>query len=191
VPGGDQPPSSRRGGALLLGGGAIALIAIIVVVILLVSGGSSKKNSSTNTAASAPATTAPATSTTTSGSATASARPVAQVNLISPTAGSKTKGAAVVVKQGTTTAVEIIAQAVPPNTTHDAYAVWLYNSASDSKLLGFVNPAIKQNGVLRTLGPLPANASHFKQLLVTRETQAKPTGPGTIILQGALNLPGA
>jgi hypothetical protein len=43
--------------------------------------------------------------------------------------------------------------------------------------------------VLRTLGPLPTDASHFKQLLVTRETQAKPHGPGTIILQGGLNIP--
>jgi hypothetical protein len=93
------------------------------------------------------------------------------------------------VRQGSTEAIEIIAQGVPPNTAHDAYAVWLYNSPTDSKLLGFVNPGIKANGVLRTLGPLPTDASHFKQLLVTRETQAKPHGPGTIILQGGLNIP--
>ena len=34
-------------------------------------------------------------------------------------------------------------------------------------------------------------ATHFKQLLVTRETQAKPHSPGAIVLQGALNLPSA
>src|SRR5207248_2256296 len=82
-------------------GGAIALIAIVVVVILLISGGSSKKNSSANTAAGAP-------TTTTSRSATATPQPVAQGNLTSPTAGSKTKGAAVVVKQGTTTQDDLI-----------------------------------------------------------------------------------
>jgi hypothetical protein len=95
----------------------------------------------------------------------------------------------VVVRQGTTTAIELVGTGVPPNTAHDAYAVWLYNSPSDSRLLGFVNPGIKKNGVLRTLGPLPANSSRFKQLLVTRETQPKPRSPGTVILQGALSLP--
>jgi hypothetical protein len=105
-------------------------------------------------------------------------------------AGSKAKGAAVIVQQGSTTAIEIVATGVPPNTAHDAYAVWLYDSPSDARLLGFVNPGIKKNGVLRTLGPLPANASHFKQLLVTRETQAKPHSPGTIVLQGSLSLSG-
>jgi hypothetical protein len=192
----DERPSSRRSGALLLGAGALGIIVVVVVVILLVSGGSSKKHT-TSTAAASASTTAPTsstaagTSTGTSSTATGTPRPIAQLNLTSPTGNAKTKGAAVIVRQGTTTAIEIIAQGVPANTTHDAYAVWLFNSASDSKLLGFVNPGIKANGVLRTLGPLPANASHFKQLLVTRETQAKPRGPGSIVLQGSLNLPGA
>jgi hypothetical protein len=160
-------------------------------VILLVSGGSSKKHK-TSTVASTPTTAStPATTTGTTTTATGTPTPIAQLALTSPTGNTKTKGAAVIVRQGTTTAIEIIAQGVPANTAHDAYAVWLYNSASDSKLLGFVNPGIKANGVLRTLGPLPANASHFKHLLVTRETQAKPHAPGTIVLQGALNLPGA
>jgi hypothetical protein len=190
APGDGERPSSRRGGAVLLGVGAIGIIAVIVIVILLVSGGSSKKHT-TSTEASTPTTaTAPGTSTTTTGTATATPTPVAQVNLTPPSGGnSKTKGAAVIVRQGSTEAIEIIAQGVPPNTAHDAYAVWLYNSPTDSKLLGFVNPGIKANGVLRTLGPLPTDASHFKQLLVTRETQAKPHGPGTIVLQGALNIP--
>jgi hypothetical protein len=190
---GDERPSSRRGGAILLGAGALGIIVVVVVVILLASGGSSNKHSTTTTAASAsttaPASSTAATSTGTSSTATGTPTPVAQVNLTSPTGNAKTKGAAVIVRQGTTTAIEIIAQGVPANTAHDAYAVWLYNSASDSKLLGFVNPGIKANGVLRTLGPLPASSSRFKQLLVTRETQAKPHGPGTIVLQGALNLP--
>jgi Sigma-70, region 4 len=187
---GDERPSSRRGGAILLGAGAAGIIVVVVIVILLVSGGSSKKHTTTSTAASA-STTAAGTSTQTRSTSSGTPTPVAQVNLTSPSGNTKTKGAAVIVRQGTTTAIEIIAQGVPANTAHDAYAVWLYNSSSDSKLLGFVNPGIKANGVLRTLGPLPANASHFKQLLVTRETQAKPHGPGSIVLQGALNIPTA
>jgi sigma-70-like protein len=180
-------PVSRRGGAILLGGGTILIIVIVIAVISLASGDSTKKQTS-STAASASTSTSP-TTTSTATTSTGSVRPIAQVNLTSPTGSSKTKGAAVIIKQGNTTAIEIVAQGVAPNTTHDAYAVWLFNSSSDNHLLGFVNPGIKKNGVLRTLGPLPANASHFKQLLVTRETQAKPHGPGTIVLQGSLSLP--
>jgi hypothetical protein len=55
-------------------------------------------------------------------------------------------------------------------------------------MLGFVNPGVTSTQVLQTAGPLPTNASHFKQLLVTLETQARPKGPGKIVLQGALSL---
>jgi hypothetical protein len=189
--GGAGHPVSRRDGAILLGGGAILIIAIVVAIILISSGGDSHPKTSTTTAVNASTTTAPQTSTSTTASSTATIKPLAQVTLTSPQAGSKTKGVAIVVRQGTTTAIELAAQAVPANTSHDAYAVWLYNSPSDATLLGFVNPGVKSDGVLRTLGRLPANASHFRQLLVTRETQAKPHAPGTIVLQGALNLPSA
>lgn len=184
-------PVSRRDGAILLGGGAAVIVAVIVAIILI-TGGSSNKTTTTR-AASTPASTATAAQTTSTQSAatTATIKPLAQVTLTSPQAGSKTKGVAIVVRQGTTTAIELAAQAVPANTSHDAYAVWLYNSPTDASLLGFVNPGVKANGVLRTLGRLPANANHFTQLLVTRETQAKPHAPGAILLQGALSLPAA
>jgi hypothetical protein len=184
-------PVSRRDGAILLGGGALLIIAIVVAVVLITSGGSSKPKTTPTTASAPTTTTAPQTTTGTTSTSTASIKPLAQVTLTSPQAGSKTKGVAIVVRQGATTAIELAAQDVPPNTSHDAYAVWLYNSSTDATLLGFVNPGVKSDGVLRTLGRLPANATHFKQLLVTRETQAKPHAPGTIVLQGALNLPSA
>jgi len=179
APGGPEPPrSSRRGGAILLGLLAALIIAVVVVVVLT-SGGSSHKNSST---------TAASTRSTTSTSTTSSASPqiVSQVNLTSPSSGSKTAGIAEVFKRGSTTGVLIAAQNVPPNSKHDAYAVWLFNSAGDSHLLGFVNPGVGSNGRLSTAGALPANAGHFKQLLVTRETARNPKAPGTIVLQGAL-----
>lgn len=182
-------PVSRRDGAILLGGAAILIIAIVIAVILISSGGSSTKTTSAAASTPTSTTTTPNTSTSTTAATTATIKPLAQVTLTSPQASSKTKGVAIVVRQGTTTAIELAAQDVPPNTTHDAYAVWLYNSPSDATLLGFVNPGVKADGVLRTLGRLPGNAAHFKQLLVTRETQAKPHAPGTIVLQGALNLP--
>jgi hypothetical protein len=178
-------PSSRRGGAILLGLLALGVIAAIVIVIAS-SGGSSNHNSS-STVASTPstATTAPTTTSTTS-TATSTPRQIAQVNLTSPHAGSQTVGVAAVFRSGTAIGVLIQAQKVPPNTKHDAYAVWLYNSPSDSKILGFVSPGVGSNGRLSTAGRLPNNAGHYKQLLVTRETQRNPSQPGTIILQGQL-----
>jgi hypothetical protein len=184
--------ASRVGGALLLGGAALVVV-VVIVIVLLVSGGSSNNSSSQSAASASSATSSTptgSTSTATSSTGTATARPIAQVNLKSPTGNSKIVGAAVVVRQANTTGLVVRAQGLPANTRHDAYAVWLYNSASDNHILGFVNPGVKSNGVLQTAGPLPANASHFHQLLVSLETTGKPRSPGKIVLQGPLSITG-
>jgi hypothetical protein len=113
---------------------------------------------------------------------------VAQRNLVPTSSGSKTAGIAEVLRQGAATGIAIVAQNVPANSKHppDAYAVWLYNSPTDSRILGFVNPGVGNNGRLQTAGALPTNASHYKQVLVTLETQSNPHTPGKIVLQGAL-----
>jgi len=67
--------------------------------------------------------------------------------------------------------------------------VWLSNTPSDSTRVGFVNQAVGKNGKLQTGGPLPADASHFKELLLTLETQNNPKAPGPAVLQGKLKLP--
>jgi hypothetical protein len=177
---------------MLLGAGALLVVIVVVLIVVLSSGGSSSSSSSTTTAASAPPATSASPTATTSTTATATtgtatAKPIAQVNLTSPTGG-KAKGVAIIVQQGTTTGLVVRATGVPANTRHDAYAVWLYNSPSDNKILGFVNPGVGTTQVLQTAGPLPTNASHFKQLLVSVETVPKPKAPGTIVLQGALSL---
>jgi hypothetical protein len=155
----------------------------VVVLILLLSGGGSKHN----TAASRSSTTSTAPASTSSTSSTA-ARVVAQINLTPPKTGGKSAGIAEVLKEGANNGIAIVAQNVAPNTTKppNAYAVWLYNSPTDSHILGFVNPGVGTNGRLSTAGPLPANAAHFKQLIVTIETRANPKVPGTVVLQGAL-----
>lgn len=164
-------PVSRRGGAILLAVVAAAVIA--VVIVLSVTGGGNSKHKSAARSSSA-------------SSSSSAANVVAQINLVSPTAGSKAAGIALVVKQGNTTGLAVRAQNVPPNTKQDAYAVWLYNSPTDSRILGFVNPGVGANGQLSTAGALPSNAAHYKQLLVTLETGASPKTPGKIVLQGAL-----
>lgn len=183
--------SSRLGGTILI---ALTVVIVAAVVIILLSSGGSKapapaaSASSSSTPAPAPAPAAGSGTTSASGSGTTRAKVVAQINLNPTAAGGKARGIAEILKQGTTDGIAIVAQNVTPNTAKppNAYAVWLYNSPSDSRLLGFVNPGVGANGRLSTAGGLPANASHFKQLIVTFETKASPKTPGKIILQGAL-----
>ena len=180
--------SSRRGGAILLVVAAVAIIAVIVVLATGGSSGNSSSSSSTSTAAASapPTTSSAATTTATTSAATSSPQIVGQINLTPPLKTSTAKGAAFVVKKGTQTAIIVQGQSVPANSKHDAYAVWLYNSSTDNHLLGFVNPGVGSNGKLSTAGALPTNASHYKTLLVTLETQQAPKQPGKIVLQGAL-----
>lgn len=109
--------------------------------------------------------------------------PIERITLKSPTSSS-TFGIAEVLEKGNTTAIAIVAQGVPANTSHNAYALWLYNSAFDAVRLGFVNPGVGKNGRLATAGGLPANAGHYKDLLITLETQPHPRTPGPIVLKG-------
>jgi hypothetical protein len=172
-------PSSRRGGALLLG--LTTLVVAAVIVVLVASGGGGAKHKATATRTSSTAASTPTTS-------TSRTRIIAQINLVPSSGASKTAGIAEILKQGSSTGIAIIAQGVAPNSKNppDAYAVWLYNTATDSHILGFVNPGVGTNGRLQTAGALPSNAGHYRQLLVTLETRSNPTAPGKIVLQGPL-----
>jgi hypothetical protein len=179
---GGRRPSSRRGGRVVLAAAVIIVVAVVLSVVLS-SGGSSKK---TGTTAARTGTTGTTTTPTGTGTGTGSSRILAQINL-NPPSGGKAKGIAEVVSQSGKDGLAIVATGLAPNTSHNAYAVWLYNSPSDSHLLGFVTPAVGSNGRLQTEGSLPGNASHFHKLLVTLETKAKPSSPGPIVLQGGLS----
>ncbi len=161
--------------------GALIVVAVVIVLLVVLSNGSTTKNPPTTAASSTPARTSTAGTTSTS---TNQAKFVAQTNLNPPSGSSSAaKGIAVVVKDGSAYGLIIEAQNVAPN-SHNAYAAWLYNSATDSHRLGFVNPAVGKSGKLDVGTPLPANAGHYKQLIVTLETQNAPTTPGTIVLEG-------
>jgi hypothetical protein len=191
---GGSKRSSRLGGALVI---LVAVVVVAAVLFFVLRGGNSNKHTAANSttatstpaaSASTPTTSSSATSSTTS--STTSAKVVAQINLSPPTAQKKSKAAGIaeVLNEGSTDGVAIVAQNVPPNSTKppNAYAVWLYNSPKDAKILGFVNPGVGKTGRLSTAGALPTNASHYKQLIVTVETTASPKAPGTIVLQGNL-----
>lgn len=176
-------PSSRRGGAIMLAVGT--LIVIGIVVVLAATTGSSKHHTPTSAASSTRAATsasnpssAGASATTTSG-----AQLTAQINLNPPSGTGSAKGIAFVVKEGAAYGIIIQAQHVAPN-SHNAYAAWLSNSPTHSVRLGFVSPGIGKTGQLQTGGPLPTTAGRYKELLLTLETTADPTTPGTIVLEG-------
>jgi hypothetical protein len=175
--------SSRVGGAVLLAAGAVVVIAVVLVLVL--SGGGTSHKPATNAAR--PTSTTGTGSTGATGT-TGSTRVLAQINLKPPAGSGKQVGIAEVLQAQGKVGVAIVAQGLAANAKHppNAYAVWLYNSPGDSHILGFVNPAVGSNGQLKTAGGLPSNASHYKNLLVTLETQSNPRTPGQIILEGAL-----
>jgi hypothetical protein len=184
-------PSSRRGGAIMLGVGVLVVIAVVVVLLAVLGGGSSK-TSSTPAASSPPPSTSPSNTTATSGTGTTSgttpkAQVVGQINLNPPDGKGPAKAVAFVVKEGSAYGIVIEAAHVAPN-NHNAYAAWLYNSPTDAYRLGFVSPPVGKSGQLQVGSPLPTNASHYKQLLLTLETQSNPKSPGTIVLQGPFSL---
>jgi hypothetical protein len=187
------------GGAIMLGVGVLVVVAVVVVLLNVVGGGSSKHASTTPAASGAGAPTSPSSATSTSGTgtstsgtgSTSSTTPQAQVvgqsNLNPPGGNGTAKAVAFVVKEGSAFGIVIEASNVAPN-SHNAYAAWLYNSPTDAYRLGFVNPPVGKNGKLEVGSPLPTNASHYKQLLLTLETQSSPKSPGTIVLQGLFSI---
>ena len=200
-----SPRTSRIGGAVLIG----LVIAAAVILILRANNNSSSppahasssttssvaqagsgSASSTTTATSSTPTTSGSPSSTTTTSSTTAAKVLAQINLTPPaSAHSNAAGIAEILKEGSSNGLAVVAQNVAPNTTHppNAYAVWLYNSPTDAHNLGFVNPGVGKSGRFSTATTLPANASHYHQLLVTVETSATPKVPGKVILRGALS----
>jgi hypothetical protein len=165
-------PSSRVGGALLLA----AIVAVVAIVVIFVSkgGSSSKKESSPNT---------------TGTSAAASSKPKAegQVKLHATDPESNATGTVQILSEGGKKAFFIQAQHLAPTTGKTFYAVWLYSSPSKALPLS-KSPPVGASGKLAGAALLPNNASDYREMLLTRETNTRPTKPGTIVLRGALNL---
>ncbi len=186
--GGEDRPSSRRGGAILLV--VVAVVIAAAVVIAVATSGSPAKHpaSAANTTTAGQTTHTGTTGTTSTGttSTTATTTPqiLAQLNLTSPTGAGSTLGIAQVVREAGVTGIVIDAQGVPPNTSHNAYAVWLYNSPSSHRFVGFVPNLVGKNGKLATEGRLPPHAASYHRVLITLETQSKPTSPGEVVLSG-------
>ena len=170
-------PSSRLGGALLLAGLGIV---VAVALILLINGGGDDDDNGGGTR---PARTTPPTQT------GGPSRPIAQINLFSPAGGSRTVGLAQVFQMGNRRAIIVAGQGVQPGT----YALWLFNSPTQARFLGFVPQRVGRDGRFATQGELPGDAASFRRLVVTREnvtrnTRRPPARPGPIALQGDFRL---
>jgi hypothetical protein len=183
----DGRPSSRLGGAIVLAGVGIILA---VVLILVLSGGNDNKSSDSGTTSSTASTPATGTSGTSGGSGATGTSgvpdPIAQIQLRAAD-GTKAVGLAQVFARGNQRAVIVAGQGIKPG----AYALWLYNSKSDSRLLGFVPSRVGTDGRFVTQGALPTGAAKFKEMVVTRENvsgknPALPKQPGAIVLRGTL-----
>jgi hypothetical protein len=169
-----SPPGSKLGGALLLG----AIVVVIVVVVVLVSGGGGGKGSSKTTAGTP----------TTSSSTTSSDKTQLDKTIVMSAAepGLDATGKTLILSQGSRHAFYIAAQGLPPSSGF-FYAVWLYNSPTSSTPLGRA-PDVSSTGRMEGGGPLPADASSYHQLIVTRETSTHPSHPGPIVMTGTFAL---
>jgi hypothetical protein len=170
----EQVRSSKLGGILLIAGGAIA---VIVVLVLLLTGGDDNKK---DTGPVGSTTTTPATTNTST-----TPQVEAQINLFPPGGGKKPLGVANVVTQSGQRGIALVGQDVPPTGSKFAYAMWLENSSSQAKRLGFFG-AVKKNGRLQGFVLAPSDFGNYSKLVVTRETQRDPKTPGPVVLAGNL-----
>ena len=168
------PSGSRRGGLLLLGG---IVIAIVVAVIVISSSGGKSASPTTTT-----------TSKTTTSTASNTSKPKLDKTItLSPGEPDlKASGVAYVLSEGTKRAFYVAAQGLPPSSGF-FYAVWLYNSQSNSMPLGKA-PTVSSSGRMEGGGPLPSNAGSYSKLIITRETSTNPKEPGPIVMSGPFAL---
>jgi Sigma-70, region 4 len=174
------PPSSRRAGALLL----VGLLAAVIVAVVLLSGGGGGSGKTSSTGSSAP--TSPGS--TSSKTSTSGSKPTEdkRITLSSPEPSSKSIGAVEVLSEGSKYAYYIAATNLPPSKGF-FYAVWLYNSSTSHEAVSKA-PNVGSDGRLQGGALLPADASKYKEMLLTRETNSNPTTPGPVVLKGAFAL---
>lgn len=115
-----------------------------------------------------------------------------QTAILKPPRGSRSKaeGIAVIARRtGTQDLSLAVEAAVLPASPREgaAYGVWLYTSPSKAQFIGFT-PLVETNGKLQAAFQLDKDTDSFGEVLLTRETQDKPTEPGTILLRGPLQI---
>jgi hypothetical protein len=152
---------------------ALIVAVVIVVVVIASSGGSSHKMAKTTSTAS------------TSTNANTGSKEEAHFALKAP-GKSRSVGNVQILSEDGKSGFYIQAEHIPA-TKHFFYAIWLYNSPSSALPLS-KSPAVGKSHKLAGGALLPSNASSYKEILLTRETSAKPSHPGHVVLRGKLIL---
>ena len=109
-----------------------------------------------------------------------------RLTLTSPNSSSRALGVAAVLQEGSTYAFYLAAERLAPSKGF-FYAVWLYNSPTSFEALS-KSPPVGSDGRLQGGALLPADAGNYRKMIVTRETNERPTRPGTVVLQGTFGL---
>jgi hypothetical protein len=166
-------PSSRW---IAIAGIVIVIAVVVIVIIIAASGGGKSRTATTsrNTVTTAP---------------TGGGQTVAKLILTPVGSNHSAFGAGAVERQNGRLLLLLQAHGLTPNTLHNSYGVWLYNSPADARLLGFVMPSVGRSGRFANNALLPAGASRFHTLIVTLETSSQPTRPGPLVLRAPLSLP--
>jgi hypothetical protein len=164
--------SSRLGGAVLL---AVLVVAVVVVVLVVTGGGSSSNKSSTSTSK---ATT----------SATKTGPTIDNSISLKPPHGARSGsvGVVYVLSEGAKQAFFIEAQHIP-EAKGFYYAVWLYNSRTSALPLSKTTD-VGSTHKLAGGSTLPSNSGDFHEILLTEETNPKPTHPGHVVLRGPFSV---
>lgn len=190
---------NRTGGAVLLG--AIAVVVVVVVVLILSNGGggsnppkttASAPSSATSKSSSGSSTSTGTSSTAKTGASTtaASKSEVKEDNrlTLSPTEpSSKATGVAEIISKKKQFGFYVIVGGLPAAPSGSFYGVWLSNSSTEFEPLGSL-PALNSSGVTEGGDGLPANASRYRHMIITRETTKQPKQPGPTVLSGDFSL---
>ncbi|MDQ6605527.1 MAG: anti-sigma factor, partial [Actinomycetota bacterium] len=169
-PAGGPDPSADRGkrppGTLIACLGLLAVAAVAVILVLALSGSSHR---------------APA-------FATEAGRTLKRLMLSPAGTDRNAFGAAAIVRPARGTLRLVLRGRGLPANQNDSYAVWLFNTPGDARLLGFISPGVGAAGTFSSGTPLPTDVARFRELIVTLETTSRPPAPGQAVLKAPLRL---
>ena len=114
-------------------------------------------------------------------------RILAQTDLRAPAGRhSGRAGLATLFRHAGTLTLRVTAHGLAPNSQHGAYAIWLYRSPNAGRLVGFVDPSVRQDGTFTATGALPTDSARYHRVLITRQSTRRDTSRGDTILAGEL-----
>jgi len=157
---------------------ALTLVVVGGVVVVLAAGSGTTRHPHPRAAVTLPAGTPGAAST---------AQTLRRLVLAPTSSDRSALGAGAVVRQDGSLLLLLQARGLSPN-HGNSYAVWLFNSSGDARLLGFVSPQVGPAGTFSSGVTLPNDAIRFHSLIVTRETSPSPLSPGPTVLRSPLSL---